>query len=70
MKALEEPLSRFEEIALQKVGFGSDESLEPRHVRHLLQLDLIEWTGLRWSLTAVGRQRYASLIYFATDHRM
>ena len=49
MKSLRAPLSRFEEIALQKVGFGSEDPLDPQHVRRLLQLDLIEWNGLRWS---------------------
>ena len=70
MKALQAPLSRFEETALQKVGFGSEDALEPQHIRHLLQLDLIEWTGLRWRLTPIGRRRYEALIHFANADRM
>ena len=44
------PLSWHEEAALRKVGFGSPDTLDPNHIRRLLQLDLIEWNGWRWSL--------------------
>jgi hypothetical protein len=56
------PLSTHEEATLRKVGFGSADSLDPAHVRRLLQLELIEWAGHCWRLTAVGRQRYESLV--------
>ena len=62
MKAVQAPLSRFEETALRKVGFGSDDALEPAHVRRLLQLGLIDWKEDRWQLTAVGRDRYCILV--------
>jgi len=35
--------------------------LGPDHIRRLLQLDLIEWNGWRWTLTATGQQRYADV---------
>ena len=63
MRGSNAPLSRFEETALRKVGFGSEEVLDPQHVKRLLQLDLIVWDGWRWRLTPVGRQRYASLVH-------
>ncbi len=62
MRGNSAPLSRFEEAALRKVGFGGNDALDHQHVRRLLQLDLIEWDGLRWTLTRVGRQRYALLV--------
>ena len=70
MTGLRTPLSRYEEVALCKVGFGSRDSLELQHVRQLLQLDLIQWSGLSWYLTPLGRQRYDSLIHSASDHVM
>jgi hypothetical protein len=60
MRGLLAPLSTHEEAALRKIGFGSDNPLEPRHVRRLLQLELIAWDGGRWSLTELGRRRYDS----------
>ncbi len=56
------PLSRFEGAALRKVGFGSDDVLAPEHVRRLIQLNLIQWNGLRWVLTPIGRERYDLLV--------
>lgn len=34
-------LSTHEEATLRKIGFGSDDSLEPVHLRRLLDLQLI-----------------------------
>lgn len=62
MKALDAQLSPHEEAALRKIGFGSVDSLEPAHIRRLLDLDLIESAGHEWRLTALGRQRHASLL--------
>ena len=61
MRGILAPLSTHEEAALRKIGFGSDNPLEPRHVRRLLQLELIAWDGGRWTLTELGRGRYDSL---------
>jgi len=55
------PLSTHEEAALRKIGFGSDDPLEPSHVRHLLQLELIAWHGGRWKVTELGRRRFDTL---------
>lgn len=62
MRGMLAPLSAHEEAALRKIGFGSSDSVEPAHVRRLLQLELIKWTGRDWGLTVVGRQRYESLV--------
>jgi hypothetical protein len=62
MKSLLAPLSRAEESALRKIGFGASDPIEPAHLRRLLQLELIEWTGYAWRLTAVGRRRYETLV--------
>lgn len=62
MKGLRAPLSPHEEAALRKIGFGSADPLDPQHIRRLLSLELIEWSGHQWMLTAVGRLRYAVLV--------
>ena len=62
MRGMLVPLSPFEQTALRKVGFGSEDPLEPIHVRRLLPLDLIEWNGQTWQLTPVGRERYDALV--------
>jgi hypothetical protein len=62
MRSLLAPLSTHEETTLRKIGFGSADPFDPAHVRRLLQLELIEWAGQRWRLTAVGRRRYESLV--------
>ena len=62
MKSLLAPLTRKEESALRKVGFGSGDAIEPAHLRRLLQLELIEWTGQAWRLTVMGRRRYSTLV--------
>lgn len=62
MKAMQALLSSHEEAALRKIGLGSIDILEPAHVRRLVQLELIEWHGGRWHLTAIGRQRYDALV--------
>jgi hypothetical protein len=61
MRALLASLSTREEAALRKVGLGSDDPLEPAHVRRLLQLELIAWNGGRWTVTELGRRRFDSL---------
>jgi hypothetical protein len=35
--------------------------LNAAHVRRLLQLELVEWTGATWRLTEMGRQRLDTL---------
>jgi hypothetical protein len=62
MRGMLAPLSAHEEAALRKVGFGSGDSVEPVHLRRLLQLELVEWTGHAWRLTPVGRRRYETLV--------
>lgn len=62
MKSLLAPLTRKEESALRKVGFGRLDPIEPAHLRRLLQLELIEWTGHAWRLTAVGQRRCSTLV--------
>ena len=54
MRGMLAPLSTHEEAALRKIGFGSDDPLEPSHVRHLLELELIAWRGGRWTVTELG----------------
>ena len=61
MRGISSPLSQFEETTLRKVAAGDEDSLDPRHVRRLVQLDLIEWDGARWGLTPTGRRRHDSL---------
>lgn len=61
MRGMLAPLSPHEEIALRKVGYGDRGPLEPDHIRRLSQLDLIEWDGSRWTLTATGEQRHAAV---------
>jgi hypothetical protein len=39
------PLSPHEEAALRKIGLGSADSLKPAHVRRLVDLALVDWTG-------------------------
>jgi hypothetical protein len=62
MRGMLAPLTRREEAALRKIGFGSGDPLEPAHVRRLLQLELIAWNGWRWSLTETGRRRYEAIV--------
>lgn len=62
MRSMLAPLSPHEEAALRKIGFGTSDPLEPEHVRRLLQLELVEWSGNGWRLTPVGRQRYEGLV--------
>ena len=62
MRGMLARLSTHEEAALRKIGFGSDDLLEPTHVRRLLDLLLIERVNHTWRLTAVGRQRYGTLV--------
>jgi hypothetical protein len=62
MRGLLAPLSPHEETAFRKVGFGDPAPLAPQHLRRLLQLDLIEWNGWRWALTATGQRRYVAMV--------
>ena len=62
MRGMLAPLSTHEEATLRRIGFGGADPFEPAHLRRLLQLDLIEWTGHRWRLTIIGQQRYESLV--------
>jgi hypothetical protein len=55
------PLSPHEETTLRRIAFGSEGTLDPVHIRRLLQLDLVEWTVWRWQLTSLGRQRHDAL---------
>jgi hypothetical protein len=57
MRGLLAPLSAFEETALRKVAFGSEDPLDPSHVERLLQLELIEWRDRALRLTALGHLR-------------
>jgi hypothetical protein len=62
MRGMLAPLSPHEETTLRRIAFGSEGALEPAHIRHLLQLDLIEWTDGGWRLTSLGRQRHDALV--------
>lgn len=62
MRSLLAPLSPNEENTLRRVGFGTEGHLDASHLRRLLQLELIEWSGWNWQLTAVGRLRYDGLV--------
>ena len=62
MRGMLAPLSLHEEIALSKVGSGNSGPLAPEHIRRLLQLELIEWTGRRWALTETGQRRYGVVV--------
>jgi hypothetical protein len=62
MRSMLAPLSPNEEIALRRIGFGTEGDLDPLHLRRLLQLELIEWNGWKWQLTSQGRRRYESLV--------
>jgi hypothetical protein len=62
MRGMLAQLSPHEETTLRKIGFGSGDPLEAQHVHRLLQLELIEWNGSRWTLTELGRRRYDSLV--------
>jgi hypothetical protein len=61
MRGMLAPLSTHEEAALRKIGFRSNDPLEPSHVRRLLHLELIAWHGGRWRVTELGRRRFDSL---------
>jgi hypothetical protein len=54
MRSMLAPLSPHEEAALRKIGFGSAGDLDAAYLRRLLDLQLIEWTGLTWQLSPVG----------------
>lgn len=66
MRGMLAPLSPHEETALRRIAFGSEGTLEPAHIRRLLQLELIEWTDWRWKLTSLGRQRHDALVVEST----
>ena len=68
MRGLEALLSRHEEAALRKIGFASNDALQPEHIRRLRNLELIEWQLGRWHLTMLGRQRYETLVIDRSGH--
>jgi hypothetical protein len=69
MKGMLAQLSPHEETALRKIGAGSDDLVDPTHVRRLHQLELVEKEGRSWRLTALGARRYGLLMNatMATD---
>jgi hypothetical protein len=58
MKGMLAQLSPHEETALRKIAVGSDDPLDPAHVRRLHQLELVENDGRAWRLTAMGARRH------------
>ena len=36
--------------------------MEPAHLRRLVDLQLVDWTGRTWQLTPIGRRRYECLV--------
>ena len=62
MKGMLAQLSPHEETALRKIAVGSDDVLDPAHVRRLHQLDLVERDGRSWRLTALGGRRHEVLM--------
>lgn len=65
MKASHAPLSPHEENTLRRIGFHSGEGLTV-YLRRLLHLELVEWSGWTWRLTALGRRRYEGLVFDAS----
>lgn len=62
-KGILAPLSPNEERTFKRIGFGVEGGdLDRRHIRRLLQLDLIEWYENSWQLTPLGRQRYHGVV--------
>jgi hypothetical protein len=62
MKGMLAQLSPHEETALRKIAVGSDDVLDPAHVRRLHQLDLVKSDGRSWRLTALGSRRHEALV--------
>lgn len=62
MRGMLAPLSPHEEATLRRIAFGSEGTLDPAHIRRLLQLDLIEWGGWTWQLTSLGQHRHEALV--------
>jgi hypothetical protein len=62
MKGMLAPLSPHEETALRKIAVGSDDTLDPAHLRRLHQLGLVENEGRAWRLTATGARRHDLLM--------
>jgi hypothetical protein len=56
------PLSPNEEATLRRIGLSAQGQFDPQRIQRLLQLGLVEWTGWRWQLTAVGRRRYGNMV--------
>ena len=56
MRGMLAPLSPRDAIALRIIEFDRGNQLASDHIRRLLQLELVEWNGLRWSLTDAGRR--------------
>jgi hypothetical protein len=66
MKGMLAQLSPHEGTALRKIAVGSDDWLDPAHVRRLHQLGLVENESGAWRLTALGARRH-DLLMNATD---
>lgn len=62
MRSMVAQLSPHEENTLRRVGFGIAEEGVTSHLRRLLQLELVEWSGWTWQLTPAGRARYGLLV--------
>lgn len=60
MRAMLALLTKQEQNALKLIAFRVQ--MDPSQLVRLLELDLIEWNGCSWLLTAVGRQLYAGLV--------
>jgi len=69
MNGLLAPLSLGEEATLRLIGFGGKGPLDGIHVGRPLRLELIEWSGWAWILTAVGRRHCDTLVVEASPAR-
>ena len=64
MRGMLAHLSPNEERTLRQIGFGPEGKVDALHIRRLLQLELIDWSGWNWCLTVLGRNRYEMLKNF------
>jgi hypothetical protein len=67
MRGMLAPLSPNEETTLRRIAIGTEGELDPVHVRRLLKLELIEWTGWTWRLTSVGLARCNAITLAAAE---
>lgn len=72
MRGMLAPLSPNEETTLRRIAIGTEGELDPGHVRRLVQLELIEWSGWNWRLTSVGLARCNAIALAASEgaHRI